>query len=57
MVLLSLVATYQLWRVPLKTGLSTYNALHLTASSLRCAPASGSSSGLTFSVKRNLKQL
>src|SRR5262245_34298765 len=27
MVLLSLVATYQLWRVPLKAGLSTYKGL------------------------------
>ena len=27
MFLLSLVATYQLWRVPLKAGLSTYKEL------------------------------
>ena len=33
MFLLSLVATYQLWRVPLKAGLSTYNPLELTAHS------------------------
>ena len=44
MFLLSLTATCQVCTVSLKAGLSTYNALHLTASSVRSsvAPASGS---------------
>jgi len=43
MFLFSLTATYQVCTVALKAGLSTYNGLQATASSLRSyvAPASG----------------
>jgi len=41
MFLLSLTATCQVCTVSLKAGQSTYKALHLTAYSVRSAPASG----------------